>query len=1090
MPLLPDLTPWASEADSYIYGWTIQGDELRLTTAMANIGEGALEVRGGHVHAGQGGQDVYQRVYNADGTHTDYLAGTFEYHEGHGHIHFEDFAHFRLRSVTANDGVGDIVSQGEKVSFCLIDVDQHSSDAGARTYSSCGQIQGVSAGWADVYHRGLPGQSIDISSVPDGTYWLEVEVDPLNQLIESDETNNVTRIQITLDRGGTGPTPGDAFEDNDSMATAAVLAPPEDHTYEDLSIHQAGDDDYYRVTAASTGDMTFSLAFNHAAGDIDMEVFDAAGARLDRSVSTSDAESVTVTAAEGDYFFVRVYGYNGATNNYTMFVDQPERIDAYEPNDTFATSALLTTVGAETSFHDLSIHAGDQDYFKFAADGSGQLKVHLDFHHDDGDINGRILDAAGNVVTASSRDGSHADPDHEHLQFEAVDGETYYINIFGADAQVSNPYYSIKIDQPQPPVGPQLTITPPSDIDEGDAGESGQVVFAISLDQAAAVEVTADVTISGGATGPSAITIPAGETSTDITLAFQGDDVDESDETISVTLSNLQGATPAGPLTASAQILDDDGPLPDDIFTAGDDAVDLNTFNLALYSIPQATEALGGNDTVTLSETQNIGVTVKGGGDDDVIFGSSNDDSIEGNAGNDDLYGFDGDDTLDGGAGSDEFIGGLGADTLIGGGDDDFFYNVETADTVIEAAGSGSWDTVFAIQDWSALADQGIEAIRANAGTTGLALTGNNLTNYIFGGDGDDTLSGGGEFDFIEGGDGNDILNGDGGSDALYGQAGDDTINGGANTDDIYGGLGNDTLSGNDGDDFFYDVETGDTVFEAIGGGSWDTVYAIENWTMLDDQEIEALRANAGNIGLELTGNNLTNYIYGGDGDDTLNGAGEYDFITGGDGNDTINGGDDTGDLLLGDAGDDTINGGAGNDDIYGGTGADIMNGGADSDFYYGVETVDQIIEAAETGSWDTVYAAQDWTAGAGQEIEAIRADAGATGIALTGNDLTNYIFGGDGDDTLNGGGSAFDVLTGGAGSDTFVMQDNSGVDRIEDFEKGVDQIDLSQLTGLNSFAQLAISASGPDTLIEFGTVDIYVANPGAVTLDTGDIIV
>ena len=48
--LLPDLTPWASQSHGFMYDWTVQGDELRLTTAMANIGTGPLELRGGAVN--------------------------------------------------------------------------------------------------------------------------------------------------------------------------------------------------------------------------------------------------------------------------------------------------------------------------------------------------------------------------------------------------------------------------------------------------------------------------------------------------------------------------------------------------------------------------------------------------------------------------------------------------------------------------------------------------------------------------------------------------------------------------------------------------------------------------------------------------------------------------------------------------------------------------------------------------------------------------------------------------------------------------------------------------------------------------------
>ena len=49
--LLPDMIAWASQSDGFIYDWTIQGNDLRLTTAAANIGTGRMELRGGAVVA-------------------------------------------------------------------------------------------------------------------------------------------------------------------------------------------------------------------------------------------------------------------------------------------------------------------------------------------------------------------------------------------------------------------------------------------------------------------------------------------------------------------------------------------------------------------------------------------------------------------------------------------------------------------------------------------------------------------------------------------------------------------------------------------------------------------------------------------------------------------------------------------------------------------------------------------------------------------------------------------------------------------------------------------------------------------------------
>lgn len=320
--LLPDLTPWANQSLGFMYDWIIQGNDLRLTSAIANIGDGALELRGGATIGGV--QEVYQRIFDTDGSYTDVLAGTFIYHLEHDHIHFEEFAEFRLRAVTADGGVGGIVADGDKVSFCLLDVERYGTQGtDIPHYLSCGQVQGISVGWADVYDRGLPGQSIEITNVPDGEYWLEVVADPFNRIIESDETNNVTRIKINLERPiDNNPIPPDTFEHNDSLATARILAPPELHTYENLSIHASLNDDYFRITAALTGLLSVDLTFLDADGDVDLEVLDGSGNTLGRSATAGDREHVLIEATAGAYYYVRAFGYEGATNpDYTMAID-------------------------------------------------------------------------------------------------------------------------------------------------------------------------------------------------------------------------------------------------------------------------------------------------------------------------------------------------------------------------------------------------------------------------------------------------------------------------------------------------------------------------------------------------------------------------------------------------------------------------------------------------------------------------------------------------------------------------------------------------------------------------------------------------
>ncbi|WP_310619135.1 triacylglycerol lipase [Flexibacterium corallicola] len=83
----------------------------------------------------------------------------------------------------------------------------------------------------------------------------------------------------------------------------------------------------------------------------------------------------------------------------------------------------------------------------------------------------------------------------------------------------------------------------------------------------------------------------------------------------------------------------------------------------------------------------------------------------------------------------------------------------------------------------------------------------------------------------------------------------------------------------------------------------------------------------------------------------------------------------------------------------------------------------------------------------------------------LKGGKGKDRLLGGDGDDILQGGngrdhlydGDGSDYLIGGDGVDTFYFGDDGDTDRIEDFEYGVDLIDLSA-AGIASFDELAIT--------------------------------
>ena len=113
---------------------------------------------------------------------------------------------------------------------------------------------------------------------------------------------------------------------------------------------------------------------------------------------------------------------------------------------------------------------------------------------------------------------------------------------------------------------PSLSIGDAS-VAEGDEGESATLTFTVTLDPAATLPVTADwATSDGTATagadytaGSGTLTFGTGEDSKTVTVTVTGDDADEPNETLMVTLSNESGATLAD-ATGTGTITDDDGP--------------------------------------------------------------------------------------------------------------------------------------------------------------------------------------------------------------------------------------------------------------------------------------------------------------------------------------------------------------------------------------------------------------------------------------------------------------------------------------------------------------------------------------------------
>jgi hypothetical protein len=217
---------------------------LRLTGTTPNIGYGPLETRS--LNLWLCGTDtltanpgtlcpdgrvpkrfVVQRIYHKSDSvmsYTEVPCGTMTYHPSHGHMHVDNWGIYTLRIQNPNDPDPthwSIVGTGTKLAFCLLDIGSCNNSNGIYcrddnnvpklsnqipnytigngSYGCSSTLQGISNGWYDSYSSGLDGMWIDIPpGTCNGNYYIVVQIDPNQNMVELNENNNVIAVPVTL----------------------------------------------------------------------------------------------------------------------------------------------------------------------------------------------------------------------------------------------------------------------------------------------------------------------------------------------------------------------------------------------------------------------------------------------------------------------------------------------------------------------------------------------------------------------------------------------------------------------------------------------------------------------------------------------------------------------------------------------------------------------------------------------------------------------------------------------------------------------------------------------------------------------------
>ncbi len=313
---------------------------LKVSVTTPNIGIGKLYLYGVLPGNPDGTQDVRQRVYRSDGSFFDRLAGKFVYHPTHDHIHVQGWTQFHLRQVLPDSGVGIIVASGEKTSFCVLDLSVY--DSGLPNFNPSGQfhncsstIQGLSVGWADTYSKDLDGQNIDITNVADGVYWLEARVDPDTSILELRDNNNASRVLVVI--GNPNPANADAYEPNDNFdevdarAIGAINSPNlgpvnPSRVIDSLSVHQTGNDDYFKFYCNSTGTSAdfVRIDLTNSDGNLDLTLYNSSRAQVGSSQTANNFESISLNGRPEGWYYVRISGNSGDINPlYKLTINPP-----------------------------------------------------------------------------------------------------------------------------------------------------------------------------------------------------------------------------------------------------------------------------------------------------------------------------------------------------------------------------------------------------------------------------------------------------------------------------------------------------------------------------------------------------------------------------------------------------------------------------------------------------------------------------------------------------------------------------------------------------------------------------------------------
>lgn len=237
----------------------------------------------------------------------------------------------------------------------------------------------------------------------------------------------------------------DRFEPNNTDSQAVDLVTG-NVSLTDLSLHQAGDQDWFRWHAQSDGDISLSVKGKTGDSALKVVVIDRQGAVVTQGAPDATRVTAMWHATANQEFRIQVVDAGGVVQPaYDLTITAPGGLlpDAWEANNSASTAVVLRDwvfVGAN-QLTGLNLHqSNDEDWFRWDATDNHQFIATVNYDPRLGGVDLLFYDSNQRLLTVSA-----GDTGQQQVAWNVQAGKSYFIRTMTVGGNIQ-PAYSLSVD--------------------------------------------------------------------------------------------------------------------------------------------------------------------------------------------------------------------------------------------------------------------------------------------------------------------------------------------------------------------------------------------------------------------------------------------------------------------------------------------------------------------------------------------------------------------------------------------------------------------------------------------------------------------